>query len=222
MAKKQFVSNDTNEMNISLDYEWEPGTGAKLATKGPNNRTCVGVGCPLATGLSPAREEHRVVVDALGRSVEKWDTLSDDGSLYNLTKLGATTYTDAPNLTANPKVPVSVFSTSLIEIGSTLWTQERSEIDGHGRPIRKITYAQGSAPADAISTFTYSNQGTLVAVTLPDPTQNSAATVTYTYTYDSLGRATGMRRPDNAVAGSQSGVDMTYNGVTQTVTAVAR
>jgi RHS repeat-associated protein len=216
-ANRLFVISDANEMNIIMDYETEPGTGVTLATKGPNNRACTT--CPI-TATSLARQEHRVKLDGLGRTREIWDTPSDQGYTYDLVLVGRNTYTDSVNLTAAPKVGPRVLSEKLLEGGLTTWTQERTETDAHGRAIIKTTFAQGSAPVDAVSTFYYGNDSTLRLVTLPDPTLNTAAVVTYKYTYDSLGRPLTMRRPDNAVSTSQSGIDIAYNGVTQTTTEV--
>ena len=81
-------------------------------------------------------------------------------------------------------------------------------------------FAQGSAPNDQVTTFQYRNDGTLQMVSVPDPTANNATLVSYPYTFDSLGRATSIRRPDHTVAASQSGVDIAYNGVIQTTTEV--
>src|SRR5712692_8459340 len=97
---------------------------------------------------------------------------------------------------------------------------EKTELDGHGRPIKKTLFTQGSAPNDQITTFQYRNDGTLQTVQVPDPTANNATLVAYTYTFDSLGRATSIRRPDSVTAAKQSGVDISYNGVTQTTTEV--
>jgi YD repeat-containing protein len=57
-------------------------------------------------------------------------------------------------------------------------------------------------------------------VKIPDPSANGAQTVEFTYTYDSLGRPTGMRRPDTSVVTDQSGVNISYDGLTTTTTEV--
>ena len=56
-------------------------------------------------------------------------------------------------------------------------------------------------------------------MTVPDASVNSAATVTFTYGFDSTGRPTSMRRP--GTTGAQSGVDVTYDGLTETRTETA-
>ena len=87
--------------------------------------------------------------------------------------------------------------------------------------IGTITYSLGSAPVDAITTFTYNNAGMVSTVSVPDPTLNTGAQVPYTYTFDSLGRPTTVRRPDSTTLGNQSGVNMNYSGMTATTTEFA-
>ena len=81
-------------------------------------------------------------------------------------------------------------------------------------------FAQGTVPNDQITTFQYRNDGTLQTVQVPDPTSNDASLVPYTYGFDSLGRATSIRRPDNVTPAEQSGADISYDGLTQTTTEV--
>ena len=68
--------------------------------------------------------------------------------------------------------------------------------------------------------FSYRNDGTLQSVSVPDPAQNNASLVTYSYGFDSLGRATSIRRPDAISALDQSGVNIAYDGVVKTVTEI--
>ena len=96
----------------------------------------------------------------------------------------------------------------------------RSDYDGSGRLTRTVQLANGAAAADAVTSYSYGNDGKLISVATPDPTLNTSAQVTTTYSFDSIGRPTGMRLPDNAVAASRSGVDMAYNGRTSTTTEV--
>ncbi|HPH68624.1 MAG TPA: FG-GAP-like repeat-containing protein, partial [Kofleriaceae bacterium] len=209
-ANKLFVIKETNELNHIVDYEWEPGTGSKLATIGPNDRTCTT--CPI-TATSRPREEHRIVVDAAGRTVAVKETQSDQGDIYTLYTVAQSTYNN-PDLVASPKVPAGVLQESLLEIGGATWVKGRSESDGHGRPLRTISYVQGTAPVDAISTYTFASDGKRNTVTMPDPTQNSSATVTYVYDFDSLGRATRLYRPDTTpLDQNRIGATMRYDGV---------
>ena len=80
--------------------------------------------------------------------------------------------------------------------------------------------AQGSVPSNQVTNFRYRNDGTLQIVQIPDPSSNGAALVAYKYTFDSLGRATSIRRPDNMTPANQSGADITYDGLVQTTTEV--
>jgi len=87
---------------------------------------------------------------------------------------------------------------------NSTWSNVKTELDGHGRPLRTIELAQGTAPNDAITSFVYANDGTLQSVSLPDPTRNNASTVSYRYGFDSLGRAISIRRPDSTTLTSQA------------------
>jgi RHS repeat-associated protein len=212
-ARRLFVATEVNELGHQRDFTYEYGTGVKLQTDGPNARTCT-TSCP--TGAThPVKEQHEIRVDGLGRTIERWDTASDDGSVYTLYQMETTSYVDA---LAGSK-PTSLTNRLRTDVSPTsVWKQETTELDGHGRPITKTIFAQGSAPSDEITTFSYRNDGTLMAVSVPDPTTNDGSSVTYDYAFDSLGRATQIRRPDSTVRGQQSGIDIAYDGLTQTTT----
>ncbi len=102
---------------------------------------------------------------------------------------------------------------------TTLKLHDNTDIDGHGRPYVKTVYTQGQAPNNAVTTYAYRNDGTLQSISVPDPSQNNAATVSYTYNFDSLGRATSMYRPDGSV-GNQSGATISYDGLQTTASEV--
>ncbi|MBX3159707.1 MAG: hypothetical protein KF773_27300 [Deltaproteobacteria bacterium] len=212
-SRKLFATTVVNEVGHQFDYIYEYGTGVKLQTEGPNARGCVS-NCPEGATY-PLKEQHKIRIDGLGRSIEKWDTVSDDGSIYTLYLRETTSYVD----TASGATPTSLtHQTRHDTTANSVWKQEKTEYDGHGRTTKQTVFAQGSAPADQITTFTYRADGTLQTVSLPDPTANNASVVTYTYGFDSLGRATSIRRPDAVNITDQSGVDIGYDGMT-TVTA---
>jgi hypothetical protein len=108
----------------------------------------------------------------------------------------------------------------LLDVAGPVWKQQKTDLDGHGRPTKITVYAQGSAPNDQITSFVYRADGTLQSISVPDPTTNNASVVTYNYGFDSLGRATSIRRPDSMAPASQSGVDVVYDGVTRSTTEV--
>ena len=213
-SRKLFAVGEVDELGHRRDFVFDYGTGARIQTEGPNARSCT-QGCPSDV-LHPVRELHRVKIDGLGRPIEQWETIGDAGDIYRLVQIGTTSYLDLTTASA----PTSVTSRRLIEHGGTAWTQEKTELDGHGRPIRKTVSAQGSTPSDQITTFVYRSDATLQTVSVPDPTANDASTVSYTYAFDSLGRPISIRRPDAASPASQSGIDITYDGMTRTTTEV--
>jgi YD repeat-containing protein len=223
-SRKLFVASETLEAagiaNTSqvIHHKYEFGTGTKLETRGPNIAPCAAPtyiqGCP--TG-SPPEEDHRIRVDGLGRMIERYETFMDNGGSFYFNLLVETNAYDPSQLLIthqsaidgaldNPNTPVR-------------YAQDETDLDGHGRPIKKTVFANGAAAADAITTFHYNNEGTLGTVTLPDPSANDTSTVTFSYAFDSLGRPTRIRRPD-ASSSSQSGVDMSYNGLVTTSTEV--
>lgn len=206
-----FVDTTTNEKAQVVQTVYDYGTGVLLRTIGPNAKTC-STGCG-----SQLKEETRTDIDGLGRSIANWvsvDVGTAPNGYYALAKVATTAYFDA----VTTLVPASIQSSSLIEFDETRWTQEKTELDGRGRPIRKISYAQGTAPADAITKYDYDANGKLVTVTVPDASVNSSAIVAFTYGYDSVGRPTSIRRPG---AAPQAGIDVTYAGLVETRTEVA-
>ena len=216
-ARKLFVSAENNPMythNLEFDYEY--GTGAKLEIRGPNIAFCLQTNPPNCTGQI-ARDTNRVVVDGLGRPIERWESVNPDPAVnaFALKKVEMTSYVDTP---VGTSVPTSVTHQAAYKevAGVTSYTQDKTELDGHGRPTRSIAYAFGAAP-DSITTYRYRLDGTLQDVTMPDPTVNTTATTTYTYTFDSLGRALTMRRPQLAGDTAPTGVNISYNGLTKIV-----
>jgi len=199
--------NNTAEVT---SYTYDYGTGAKLTTVGPNVATCYLATPPCAP--NQGNQTKQTVIDGLGRPLQQWDSFTNDGSLYTLYETESFAYTDGPQA----KVNHSHFITAPGSNAVIVSVPDETDFDGHGRPIRKVRFSNGGAAADAVTTFTYANDGTLANVSLPDPTANDTSTVTYTYGFDSLGRPTSIRRPDSTTPASQSGANISYNGVTTT------
>lgn len=221
-ARQLFVSAEhTPAGRRYLEFDYEYGTGAKLETRGPNYALCNWTVPPDCTGQM-ARDATRVTVDGLGRTLERWETVNPDPSVnaFALRLVEKFSYVDTPLGTSTPTSVTH--EAALKEVpGDILFTKEKTELDGHGRPIKSIAYALGAAPADSVTTYRYRLDGTLQDVTVPDPTANTSATVAYTYTFDSLGRALTMRRPQLAGDSAATGVNMSYNGLTKVVAEVA-
>lgn len=202
--RKLFVQFDINELGHTLEYKYEYGTGTKLETRGPNAPPCA-ANNTCAAGTESQLE--RIRVDGLGRMIERYSTFAQPGANFTQYKVETNAYVDG--------VGSSITHESVIDLvwmTNPRYAKDKTDLDGHGRPIRKTVFANGSAPADAVTTYTYAADGTLTQVRLPDPTKNDTSTVVYTYGYDSLGRPRTMRRADAAA----TGLDLTYDGLVQT------
>ena len=107
-ARKLFVATEVNEAGHRFDYTYEYGTGTKLQTDGPNARSCTTT-CPPSDPIHPVKEQDKIRVDGFGRPIERWDTFSDDGSVYTLHQVETTSYvdaaTDGPDLGHEPDPP---------------------------------------------------------------------------------------------------------------------
>jgi RHS repeat-associated protein len=199
--RRLFVATEVNELSHQTNYLWEYGTGTKLETTGPKQG-----------------EDHRIRVDGLGRMIQRFEAFNPGAGTG-----GGGSFLVETNTYVDLAPAPSVTHQTAYELASNgidiHYRQERTDLDGHGRPVQNTVFVFGSAPADQITRYTYANDGTLSTVVLPDPTTNNASTVTYVYTFDSLGRPLSVRRPDGTAPNS-SGVNITYNGLTQTTTEV--
>ncbi len=209
-SRRLFPIMQVDEAGLEIAFVHEYGTGITLETQGPNIASCSVANPPNCPAGSLSKQDSRIVIDALGRTLERWDTFSENGSSYTPYKVETFAYVDS-------LIPNTLTHEHAISGGYSL---DVTELDGHGRPTRTTTSVFGSAPADQVSTYHYGNDGSLLSVSVPDPSANDGSTVTYTYTYDSLGRSTSTRRPDSSVAAEQSGVDIAYDGLTSTMSEV--
>lgn len=217
-SRKLFVIAEIREpagyptASMEIDYTYDYGTGAKLLTQGPNVRNCT-TDC-INDAAHPAKQTQQSIVDGLGREIEHWITFANDNDTnYVLYQVATTAYTDSIIAGA----PASVLTKHLVDTAAnTARVQARTDFDGLGRPFRQTSFTQGTAPADAVTTTHFNNDGTVHDVTVPNPSANDASTVMVSYSFDSLGRATSIRRPDNATPANQSGLNVSYNGLSTT------
>jgi hypothetical protein len=136
--------------------------------------------------------------------IERYEAFGNDGLEYRRRKVETNVYVDGPAASITHESAIDYDHNT----ATTRYARDKTELDGHGRPTRTTMYVFGSAPADQITSFSYTNAGTLSTVTVPDPTVNTSATVAYSYTFDSLGRPKTIRRPDTTVVAQQSGIDL--------------
>ena len=204
----------------NLEFTHEYGTGATIETRGPNVAVCAQPNPPGACPTNQTaltKQTSRVVLDGLGRMLERKESVTVDPSnlaYYELRTVETNSYGDGLLGT----VPSVTHRAALKEVGASItYLKDITEFDGHGRPTSVIKYSQGAAIADHVTTYRYGLDGTLQSVKVPDPTEDDASQVEYVYTFDSLGRATTVRRPDS----QQSGATISYSGLTTTTTEVA-
>ena len=212
-GRKLFVAAENNPVYFhNLEFDHEYGTGTTTETRGPNVAICYQAVPATCTQGMMIRDANRVVIDALGRTLERWESVIVDPVAGNfaLVKAEIASYVDTP---VGTTTPTSVTHQAVNETGgAVLFTKDKTDLDGHGRPTQKTAYAQGAAVANHVTTYRYRLDGTLQDVSVPHPTANDATTVLYTYTFDSLGRPLTLRRPDSGA----TGVNITYSGLTKT------
>jgi len=157
--RKLFVATEVNELGHQRDYVYEYGTGTKLETLGPNNPPCAALNPPSCPQGYAAKETNRIRVDGLGRMIEQFETYADPGANYLVLKVETNAYIDGPLASVTHQRAID-FNNNLV----VRYAQDKTELDGRGRPIKTIDYVLGSAPADQITTFTYRHDGTLAEV----------------------------------------------------------
>lgn len=209
-ARKLFVAFvNTPIFPHDVEYDYEYGTGKLLETRGPNVDSCV-----FSQNCTPGlltRDASKVVVDGLGRTLERWASVNvnpTQQAYFQLKKMETWSYVDTP---PSSTIPSSVTHQAAVKEVSNVvsYVQDKTELDGHGRPKRTITATGGT---DAITTYDYRLDGTVQSVLVPHPTTTTTATVLYSYTFDSLGRPMSIRRPDAPA----TGIDMFYESSAST------
>ena len=192
-----------------ITYQYEYGSGIKTGIIGPNIAPCTYAigGCDART---TGTEQHIIHVDGIGRTTDHYETFMNDGSSYYvLAKDHIYTYTGMTTLTHQHAIDGTVG----IGGATVRYASDVTNFDGHGRVIQKYIPPAGLVSVNAMTTYTYNDNGTIATVVAPDPSANDASTVEYDYTTDSLGRTTSVRRPDFLTATTQSGVDTAFNGL---------
>lgn len=189
-ATKTYATSITNELGHTVETDYDYGTGATLAVKGPNSKGGV-------------LEETRTTIDGFGRVLATYVTVDDSGG-YRIELQSRTAYANADVAAGEP---ARVTSESVIDYGSSNMTWEEVETDGFGRPIR--TTARTFDSGDAVQQYFYDATGNLVRMLAPDPraTTDSWAPVEYSFSYDSLGRKTGAHDPNGNGTTTQYGPD---------------
>jgi RHS repeat-associated protein len=184
------VAQTSNEVGHLVETDYDYGTGAQIATRGPNHADC--------GGTCDADEQSITIVDGFGRVREHWVTVDDATEGYVLEKVAVTDYVDADVAAGEPAKEIAKQ-----RVQASDWTLSETDFDGAGRVVRTESHAFDGG-VNAVQTATYDAAGNVVAFTVPDPSADDTSTATYTIAYDSLGRIVSTRRPD------MTGVDIAY------------
>lgn len=220
-ARQQFVIHEKSEPSgygstapREEDYSYETGTGTRIDTLGPEVSTCSLGNPPFCVQNALTREEHKVTIDALGRVLTRSQTYDlgnvDYGTSLHTSEIN--TYTDSPGTVVHQAAVDKDANWNIT------YSKDETDLDGLGRPMKKIVFINGagSASPTEVTTYHWTDDGTLTSLDVPNPAANDASIVTYHYTFDSLGRPLTMTRPDGG--SPASGVTMSYDALTQTTT----
>jgi RHS repeat-associated protein len=198
---KVFPVTVTNELGHQVHTHTDLGTGATLATYGPNDN-----------------EGSYQIVDGFGRALETWIStdVAGPGDPYLWLRTWIFEYQDL----ASPQQKIerssrnpndeAFYTTSYTD---TYWAERRTVYDGAGRVIEMIDWRITASVPKTTRRFVYDAAGNLDFATVPDPTTNNdAVRVTYDFSHDSLGRRTCATAPDD------TGVATVFGGDTTVVT----
>lgn len=188
----------TNELGHTVHAHTDLGTGAVLATYGPN-----------------PNEGSYQILDGFGRALETWISTDEagPGDPYLWLRTGINEYQDLASpqqrierSSRNPK-DASWYTT---KYNDTYWAEHRTVYDGAGRVIESIDWDISASEPDTTRRFVYDAAGNLDFATVPDPTtSNDDVRVTYDFSYDSLGRRTCATTPDGTGVATIFGGDTT-------------
>jgi RHS repeat-associated protein len=184
----------TNERAQQVQDTYDLGTGLLVDQLGPDFRA----GALGTKTVSWA--EHAWTYDGLGRLLSVYAPY-DTGSAYAL------------HLTQ--QVVYDAFPSNVVTTQSALdwdWNGQsgsamavRQHYDGLSRLVLQQVSLDGQTFSDAANplrsedhAYSYDIRGNLVAITIPDPSTTTAATVTYYFAYDNRGRVLQVRAPDGA------------------------
>ncbi len=165
-----------NYKGFPSSFTYDLGTGAVLATRGPNPLNCN----PGENGGS------RTEYDGLGRPLRIYEIGCTDGNYDPNRLLSSLQYVEFDGST-----PAHVITTAYLDDINT--TVSTTYADGTGRTIR--TVLDDGSPEGVVSRALYSARGQLERHIAADPSAapGSTDTVDTSYAYDSLGRATSIR-----------------------------
>jgi RHS repeat-associated protein len=196
-AFKVHPTATTNERGHQVQTDFDLGTGALVAQRGPNSVSC-GTGC---TEL----EQTRTVIDGFGRPLEAYQTTEDpaDGS-YREVLVERFTYVDG---TQPSTLPQRVVEERLIDWNGSLFTRTETQFDGFGHAMKRIESRFESGKPDSVERFRFDPQGNVARAAVRDPSQDTNALAVYLYDFDPLNRPSSVERPDG------TRIEWTYDGL---------
>ena len=186
---------ETNPLGHVRKYVTDIGTGVTLLTQGPNTTV-------NADG-NEVYESTRLVVDGLGRTLEKYVNVDNENQGYVETLIERNTYQD---WVTRSKGGFGREITTESLIGDGVFSKSTTLLDGLDREI--YTEQVSAETANAETYYSWDNAGHLIRINVPNPSKE-AGEVRYQFAYDSLGRQTQVIGPGDVVLSTTR-----YEGVT--------
>ncbi|MFC8278183.1 RHS repeat-associated core domain-containing protein [Streptomyces sp. NPDC057271] len=198
-----------NEAGHVTETEVDLGTGAVLATRGPNFTCADGSPSGCAFDTAAKVEATAVSVDGFGRPLTT--TISPVGGGSNQV-VATASYDDGASYNSGGSTPASAITHALG--GDGQMSETLSEYDGLGRVVRTLTQQDPHPQKETL--YDYDITGGLKAITTPAST--GTGTVAYRFERDGLDRAVKLYGP-RADSGAQALLSQNvYNGFTTTTT----
>ena len=195
------VTKETNPLGHVIRSIADIGTAVTLLTRGPN-RTINANGQKIY-------EQMRVVVDGLGRILEKYISADDADHGYREVLVEKNTYNDAV-VNHNGVYGTRVTTESLID--NNVFTESTTVFDGLGREL--YTEQVSAETANAETHYHWDDTGYLTKIDVADPSTEGQQ-VSYHFSYDSLGRQTQVSGPNGEMLSTTR-----YEGLTQIVSEI--
>ena len=179
------VTKETNPLGHVKKYVTDFATGATLLTQGPNTT--------VDSDGNEVYERSQLVVDGLGRTLEKYVSVDDEIQGYIETLVERISYLDFLFIYKGA-TGTRVTTESLNSDGT--FSESTTIFDGLKREV--YTEQVSAETANAETRYRWDSSGHLTRIDIPDPS-TEGQNVNYRFSYDSLGRQTQVTGPSGEV-----------------------